>query len=410
MADIPLDSDSTKKRQRLMLGLILLVVLMATLAGVYLTGDNEGQKPVQPVQATRTAISTPGAQVSNEDVWMGKTETDVKSMKEEMKQLKSLLKDLKDQSEKQKTQPVTKSGSDVDKVVKDLERAKQVSKTPTPPAPSNTLPLPPGLRGTTAPGKGAPGYAAPGIFNVSVDEVSSVSALTGLPTKEVPHVDSYVPTGSFAQAVLLSGIDAPTGGNAQSNPQPVLLKLSSLAALPNKARFNIKECFLVGAGYGDISAERAYVRLETMSCVMKDGTVFDKKMHGFVAGPSGKAGIRGTLVEKTGQLLSKSLIAGVASGFATAFNYSQMTISTSPLGSTQTLDPEKAAQSGLASGVATSMEKLADYFLRLADETFPIIEVSAGIVVDVVITKGFRFSAEPVAPAKSRAAEADRRT
>ena len=34
----------------------------------------------------------------------------------------------------------------------------------------------------------------------------------------------------------------------------------------------VRECFVIGAGYGDISSERAYIRTERLSCVRHDGT------------------------------------------------------------------------------------------------------------------------------------------
>ena len=46
---------------------------------------------------------------------------------------------------------------------------------------------------------------------------------------------NYLPSGMFGQAVLLAGLDAPTGGQAQSNPQPVLLHLRDSAMLPNES-------------------------------------------------------------------------------------------------------------------------------------------------------------------------------
>jgi conjugal transfer pilus assembly protein TraB len=46
----------------------------------------------------------------------------------------------------------------------------------------------------------------------------------------------YLPSGAFTRAVLLGGLDAPTGGQAQRNPQPVLLRLVDNAVLPNHFR------------------------------------------------------------------------------------------------------------------------------------------------------------------------------
>ena len=124
---------------------------------------------------------------------------------------------------------------------------------------------------------------------------------------------------SFTRAVLLGGLDAPTGGQAQTNPQPVLLRLADHAFLPNRFRGAVKECLVIGAGYGDISAERAYIRTENLSCVRHDGRTLEVKIHGSIFGEDGKVGVRGRLVSKQGQILANALTAGVVSGIGQAF-------------------------------------------------------------------------------------------
>jgi conjugal transfer pilus assembly protein TraB len=145
---------------------------------------------------------------------------------------------------------------------------------------------------------------------------------------------TYLPSGSFVRAVLLAGLNAPTGGQAQSNPHPVLLRLVDHAQLPNRFRLKAKECLIVGSGYGDLSSERAYIRTESLSCVSASGEALDLPIKGYVAGEDGKAGVMGRLITKQGQVLANALIAGIGSGLGQAFQQSATTTSTSPLGST----------------------------------------------------------------------------
>jgi conjugal transfer pilus assembly protein TraB len=198
----------------------------------------------------------------------------------------------------------------------------------------------------------------------------------------------YLPSGAFTRAVLLGGLDAPTGGQAQRNPQPVLLRLADNAILPNQFRARVKECFVVGAGYGDVSSERAYIRTESLSCVTRDGTAIDVPLKGYVAGEDGKAGMRGRLVSKQGQILANALLAGVASGIGHAFQQSSTTLSVSPLGTTSTVDPGKQLEAGLGTGVGKALDRLAQYYISLAEKVFPVIEIDAGRSVDMVLTQG----------------------
>ena len=198
----------------------------------------------------------------------------------------------------------------------------------------------------------------------------------------------YIPSGAFTRAVLLGGLDAPTGGQAQRNPQPILLRLVDNAVLPNHFRSQVKECFVVGAGYGDVSSERAYIRTESLSCVTGDGSALDVPIKGYVAGEDGKAGMRGRLVSKQGQILANALLAGVASGIGHAFQQSSTTLSVSPLGTTGTVEPTKQFEAGLGTGVGRALDRLAQYYITLAEKVFPVIEVDAGRTVDVIVTQG----------------------
>ena len=127
------------------------------------------------------------------------------------------------------------------------------------------------------------------------------------------HVDTFLPV-SFTRGMLLGGLDAPTGGQSQSNPHPVLIRLSDNSVLPNRFRAEYRECFVIAAGYGDISSERAYLRTENLSCVRADGAALEVKIQGSVYGEDGKVGMRGRLVTKQGQMLANALLAGVVSG------------------------------------------------------------------------------------------------
>ena len=160
------------------------------------------------------------------------------------------------------------------------------------------------------------------------------------------------------------------------------------AVLPNQFRSKVKECFVVGAGFGDVSSERAYIRTESLSCITRDGMAIDVPVKGYVAGEDGKAGMRGRLVSKQGQILANALLAGVASGIGQAFTQSSTTTSISPLGTTSTVDSGKQLEAGVGTGVGKALDRLAQYYITLAEKVFPVIEIDAGRTVDVVLTQG----------------------
>lgn len=207
--------------------------------------------------------------------------------------------------------------------------------------------------------------------------------------KRIKTVADYVPAGSTVRAVLLSGVDAPAG--PQADKLPVIMMLDDLTQLPNRAQFNAKECRLIGAAQGDLSSERAHIRLETLSCVDEFDVVHEMKAKGYVFGEDGKPGVRGRLVSKQGQLLANALLAGVGSGMGQIIGQQSMTYNQTALGTTTTVNPNTVVQGGVGIGVSRAMERLAQYYIKMAEKIFPIIEVDAGRVVDIAFTGGVDY-------------------
>ena len=202
----------------------------------------------------------------------------------------------------------------------------------------------------------------------------------------------YLPKGSVLTGVLLTGLDAPTEAGAADNPVPSLVRIKKEAVLPNFVTSeSVRECFALMAGFGDMSSERVKFRGESISCVKNDGQVIETEFGAYAVGEDGKAGLKGTLVSRNGSLLANTLMAGFASGLASAFNVNPVpVIANESDGSQQYQDvfSSSALQGGAAKGASDAMNKLADYYMNLADQTHPVIEVGAGRVVDLVITRG----------------------
>ena len=229
-------------------------------------------------------------------------------------------------------------------------------------------------------------------------QLSSSSISAGSAKPEEPRtISTFLPV-SLTRGTLLGGLDAPTGGQSQANPHPVLIRLSDDSILPNRMRGEYRECFVIAAGYGDISSERAYLRTESLSCVREDGAALEVRIQGTVYGEDGKVGLRGRLVTKQGQMLANALLAGVVSGIGQGVATSSTEYSTSALGTVASASGADAYRAGLGSGVGKALDRLAQYYIKLAENTFPVIEVDAAREVDVVITKGVRIDTPMTAP------------
>ncbi len=197
----------------------------------------------------------------------------------------------------------------------------------------------------------------------------------------------FIPAGSFVRVAMLNGVDAPTGGQAQSNPLPVAFHVLDAASLANKHQLDIKDCRFVAAAWGELSSERMMGRTDSLTCIINDETV-EMDVKGQVIGEDGKAGVRGRLVTKQGQLLANALFAGALSGIGKAFQQSASITTAGGGGVTQISDSQKTAQAVGGEGVGSAANMLAQYYLKAADKLFPVIETDGGRTVEILITKG----------------------
>lgn len=212
---------------------------------------------------------------------------------------------------------------------------------------------------------------------------------------EDAHSDIFIPAGSILSGVLLNGLDAATGRGARKDPFPVLVRIQKDAILPNLFSADVKECFGTLAGYGELSSERAYLRGETFSCITKSGDVIEVEFPAYAIGEDGKAGVRGRLVSKAGSLIAKTALAGFAAGVAEAFDTSPVpVIQTGNVSDSKVYQDnfsQDAAQHGVSSGASAAMTRLADYYMDMADQIFPVIEVDGGRQIDIVLTTGIKM-------------------
>lgn len=246
-------------------------------------------------------------------------------------------------------------------------------------------------------GSGSPGSASSGA---SYGNASGNSGSAKAAAKKVPGDPSgrssgkrqvYLPAGTIMSGYLLTGLDAPTRDEARGDPFPVLINLDKSAILPGDGRYDLSGCFVLAAGYGDLSSERVYLRAEKLSCMGSSGRVAEQKFSAYISGEDGKAGVRGRLVSKQGRLIARSLTAGFLEGLAGAFDVNPVpVISTVGTHTTQyqSVYSRDALRSAAVSGAGKALDRVADFYLRLADSMFPVLEIDASRRIDIIVTEG----------------------
>jgi conjugal transfer pilus assembly protein TraB len=102
-----------------------------------------------------------------------------------------------------------------------------------------------------------------------------------------------------------------------------------------------------------------------------------------------------------GAMLARSALAGFLGGMGDAVRSSTMDYQTTALG-TQTqvwsgTDTRNIVRGGIGGGISKSAEQLEKFYLQLAQQTLPIIQVGATKTVTVVISEGVNLEVKNAA-------------
>lgn len=218
--------------------------------------------------------------------------------------------------------------------------------------------------------------------------------------KNIAEADSYrspqyLPAGSIISGVLVTGLDAPTSQESRSEPHPALLRIKRDTIMPNFYTSDFSECFALVSGYGEMSSERVYLRSEVLSCIDGDGVAVEVPLKAFAVGEDASAGVRGKLVNREGKLIAQSLLAGTLSAMSQAFGSTPIPqIVTSDTGGVQPFQQNlssDALQSAGARGAGEALDRIADYYIDLADQIFPVLEIKSGREIDLILTSGIEI-------------------
>lgn len=394
-ADKNMDTQPSriKKKQQKVLAVSLIVLSILGWAFYSLLSDHaQSHRTPSKGSTQRVQIDNPTARVDSSQVFIEQTQSRLSQAQKETSALQQQLELLKTQKEEQ--EKTNQSHNESMQALQAQLKALEEKLTLVNPA---------------LPGK-APGQQSdPTSPNrdhqtevVSIQPLKGVSddilALSTLQNQSpaAPLVkpsktpDTFVPAGTFVRAVMLGGADASTGVNSQSNPTPVLFRLLDTGTLPNHHHSHLKNCVATAAAIGDISSERGLMRLERLSCVSPNHQeVIELPVEGTVFGPEGKNGVRGVPLWREGALLKRAFVAGTLSGFSQGIASQYTSTALSPTGTVTSVNNADIFKYGASQGVSNAMDKIADYNIRRADQYHPVIQLSAGTMVDIVFLRGF---------------------
>ena len=176
---------------------------------------------------------------------------------------------------------------------------------------------------------------------------------------------------------------------------PVIIRVKKEAILPNHFTLDIRECHVIGQAIGDLSSERAHIRAQSITCVREDGRSVESAIQAnAVSDYDGKLGIAGRLVSKNGNLLAGSMAAGFMSGISQAVAPRRsISVNTEPSSQDlwQSVDYGSVAAAGVFQGASSAMDRLAEYYIELAEQIHPVIEISPGRSISFAVISGAKL-------------------
>lgn len=394
----------TKKKQTMVIAGVGMAFLAIIWGGLTLQDSKTGQttvaKPAEPESYKR--FTTPSTQVRDEDKWMAEGGNQVQKLTQGQDDLRREMEAFKAEKARVEQERLAAAAGGKEGGSSPASSFLQSALPNVPPPPMPIAPPAPGtpISGGTMPltpdGKPMPSNDFQQVDLTDDQAKGKVYSTDPSKDKEksiVKNINTFVPAGAFAKAVLLGGVDAPTGGQAANMALPVVMRVKSFFHLPNYYQQNLKECFITGNAYGDLPSERAYIRTDKMSCVLRNGSVIEVAVKGHLNGEDGSFGMRGRVVSKQGQMLAKAFFSGMFAGIGSSIAQQNQIVQSSALGTVTTVDPNKAAQSGVATGASTALNKVADFYMQQANQIFPIIEIAAGRVGEIYLMDGADFGA-----------------
>ena len=405
------DDESRRARNRQLVLFSGLAAVLLVAVAVWLAAS--GGKAPAPTARIEAELAGPG---TAEESWTRRSEARLGVIEARMREMETAGRRLK--AENERLQGELRKNADnaravIDRQIAFIDELKRANEAGAGTSAPGSVPADPSGPGDPFTGGRADRPASganPGASARQAAPLIERFELDGAPFGEPDGADTkplstWLPAGSHAEAVVLSGVDASAGISSQGDPRPVLLRLTGPAwtAAPSASEdaaalsVDLAGCTVTGAAHGDLSSEKVYARLRTLTCAGPEpGTVVETQVAGFVAN-AGKAGVRGPVVSREGALVEKAFLAGLVSGVGQGVSgaFAPQAVASGGAAAVANTGLADIGRAGLGAGAASAGQKVADYLIRRAEQYQPVIQLRAGTRVTVVFIEGARLDGRP---------------
>ena len=188
-----------------------------------------------------------------------------------------------------------------------------------------------------------------------------------------------LPIGATVTGELLTGAFAT---KVRGDALPVLVQLRSAYSGPNDTEIPLEGCLMIGKATADLQSVRARVEAVSLSCVLPDGTSFERPAKGYFTGADGTLGVPGRWAFRSGRWLANLLS---AMGTTAAGAYADIAIARELGGGVILGDV----------GVQETTTRIQEFFLERAEEILPVVWIESRTPVYVVMLEGLTIEGLP---------------
>ena len=188
-----------------------------------------------------------------------------------------------------------------------------------------------------------------------------------------------LPIGATVTGELLTGAFAT---KVRGDALPVLVQLRSAYSGPNDTEVPLEGCLMIGKATADLQSVRARVEAVSLSCVLPDGTSFERPAKGYFTGADGTLGVPGRWAFRSGRWLANLLS---AMGTTAAGVYADIAVARELGGGVILGDV----------GTQETTTRVQEFFLERAEEILPVVWIESRTPVYVVMLEGLTIEGLP---------------
>jgi hypothetical protein len=231
--------------------------------------------------------------------------------------------------------------------------------------------------------------SASGRLVVVNNKIPPPKVVTNEASQSISKVHAWLPDGSVATGVLVTGVDAMAD---VKDPYPVQIVLQGDAVGPNNLSAPLKGCIVIGEAVGNAVTSRAMIRGFRLSCTRADGYTFSKTVAAYVVDGEdlkGRFGIAGQLHDKQAEVLTRSLFSNFLAATGEAIAQSQVSTTRNlETGYTNSIVDGNTLMYGAAKGFGETAKEFASTQKEYARSLKPYVSVNSGHRVYVFFQVG----------------------